>query len=563
MAQRGLDYLIANPVSSHNYECRFSLFLLQFPRPVPLIAPEAGLLDPISVGDTESRNDVAFNQVREMTGSERGREVQEIVHRRLVGYLRSGAGEVGDDLCWAVPYCMSGGRGDWAMVWTSAKLLQSQAHRYRLTGDEGERSLARRIFEGLRRVACWDTGRAFFPGGVRPFREGELANGYEGCYPNVLTSLVDYWRLCRDPEGLEFAEAMAEGFLSNLQPGHLHKPDGHAHGHSHLQMHAIRGVAQLGSLTGNWRYLEWAKAAYDYYRAVAFDTGWLPEIVWLADHRNHSETCLAADMLECEVWFARAGRPRLWDRVDRAIRNYFSPAQFFVTEAVEAFWRRVKEGEAEEEVESGLAMLRELEGGFLAALTPNDRVFEVRPGGGHGGLVEFQGRRLVMDMMGCCPPEGVRAIYLAWQNVLQPTPHGILVNLGFDHEAPEATVRSGLPREGRLIVRAKVASDFLLRPPSWAFRAELTAWRNSKPVEPYWGGPARDYLVFRAAQPGETLEIAWPLISFVQRSTERFLESVEPERWGWGDSYTFRWIGGTVASVEPPGRWLPLYGERR
>lgn len=571
MAQKSLGYLERNPDPEHDYQNRFSFFLLRCPpfTPSSLVISEevrasyaqSGHIDPIAVGDTESRNDVAFNQMRAMTGSEDGREVQEIIHQRLVGYLRSGMGD-GDGLCWIEPYCFSGDQGLWASPWPTAKLLQSVTDRYKLTGDEGERALARSIFEGLRKVAKWDTGRAFYPAGIKPFRGNETAQGFGGHYPHVLTPVTDYWRYCGDGEALEFAQAMAEGFLSDLQPRHLHRDDGGIDGHNHLQMHAVRGVAQLGALTGDWRYLEWAQRAYAYHHANAFDTGWLPETIQRCDapdHYNHSETCLSADMMEIEVWLARGGKPRYWDRVERAIRNYFVPAHFSVSQQIRTLWHALNPSASPDLVDVSLKQLQDLEGGFLSALTPNDRVFEVRPGGEHAGMVDYQGHMLVSDMMGCCPPEGMRAIYLAWSNTVVRTEDGIFVNLALEHEDETATVTTEMPCAGHLCVIPKIDGDVWLRPPGWAPRDSVNVWRNGTPIDAHWGGPAHDYIGFADALPGDCLEIRWPLVRFTQSVTERSLLSTHPDVWTYGQTYIYDWVGNSVVGVEPKGTWLPLY----
>jgi len=574
MARRALGYLCRNPDPQHHHDARFTFL----PHRCPPFAPEvtAGLLtgewqsryeraphvDPVAIGDTESRNDIACNLMREMAGFEDGREVQEIVHRRLVGYVRSGDGRLGDDLCWTPPYSLFADVEDvpHAMVWTTAMLLHSEADLYRLTGDDAHRRLARRLFDGLRRVAEGDTGRAFFPHGVAPFRDGVAVPGaFPGHYPNAVAPLVQYWQSCGDAESLAFAGAMAEGFVADLQPGHLHKEDGHVHGHSHLQMHAIRGVAQLGALTRDWHLLDWASRAYGFCYEASLDTGWIPEHHWDADHRSHSETCLVADLLETEVWLARAGQPDLWDRVDRTVRNYLVPAQFAVTPSFEAFWRALNSGRSATELAAGLAQLHQLEGGFLGGMTPNDWVADAPADRPHHGMVPFEDRQVMVEMPGCCPPSAMRALHLAWANTLTASPEGIMVNLAFDRDAPEAEVTSGLPQCGRLGVVAKVNSDFWLRPPSWAPRSQVRAWRGGREIDPCWGGPALAYVSFPAAGPGEELTLGWPLVQFAQRLTQRFMEDSEQEhgRFVQGDTYTFHWAGSTVTAIEPEGRWLP------
>ena len=63
MARAALHYLGNNPVPENHYQCRFLNMLLKYP-PTPLPDPSKDLLDPTTVGDTESRNDIAFNQMR-------------------------------------------------------------------------------------------------------------------------------------------------------------------------------------------------------------------------------------------------------------------------------------------------------------------------------------------------------------------------------------------------------------------------------------------------------------------------------------------------------------------
>lgn len=95
-------------------------------------------------------------------------------------------------------------------------------------------------------------------------------------------------------------------------------------------------------------------------------------------------------MLEIEAWLALCGYTNLWDRVDRAIRNYFLPCQFTVTPALESLYRRVNAAaHSEQEIEEGLRFLHRLEGGFISAVTPVDQGVHRR-----GGAFPFRERCL-------------------------------------------------------------------------------------------------------------------------------------------------------------------------
>jgi hypothetical protein len=554
MAEAALHYLGNNPVPENKYQCRFGNFLLAYP-PTPLPDPSKEWLDQIAVGDTESRNDVAFNQMREICGADYGRKGEDEVHKRLVGYLRSTPGELGDDMCWCYLWAGSpDGDSPYANPWVTGKLLQSEVDLYRITGDESHKKVARRLFEGLRKAATWDTGRAFFPNGGQGFKPGKNSRGYEGHYPMVVGPLVDYWRFCRDDEALPFARAMAEGIVADLQPQHVHKPDGSVQGHNHVLMHAVRGIAEIGAVTKDPRYLEWAKLAYQYYNKNAFDTGWLPEIYMLPDHDYHTEMCLVGDMTEIEAWFAQAGWPAYWDRVDRTVRNLVAPCQFVLTPGIEAMWREINKDKSPAELDRGVQLLKDMQGGFLSGPTPNDAIFELRPNGDHAGIATYRGRKVVLDMMGCCPPEGMRAVYYAWRDTVQETPDGVLINLAFDRDAPKAKVVSQMPHKGQLTVTAKASGDFLVRIPGWAPRSAVKATRDGKPVDVRWGGPAMAYVVFPQARQGESMEVTWPLVKFTQRVSHKIYGGAE-ER-----TYTYTWIGSTVVNVDPQGEWMPLYG---
>ena len=246
MAEAALHYLGNNPVPQNKYQCRFWNMLLLCP-PTPLPDPSKDPLDAIAIGDTESRNDIAFNQMREMCDSEYGREAQEEVHRRLVGYLRSMPGQRGDNMCWCYLYAGSPDTDSpYANPWTTAKLLHSEVDLYRLTGEEVHRRLARRLFRGLRNAASWDSDRAFYPNGGQGFKPGKDARGYEGHYPHVVGPVTYYWRHCHDPEALVLPGRWPKGIVAHLQPHHLHQADGSVRGHNHVLMHAVARRGRTG-----------------------------------------------------------------------------------------------------------------------------------------------------------------------------------------------------------------------------------------------------------------------------------------------------------------------------
>jgi hypothetical protein len=525
MARWAIEYLCHNPSPERNYETRFGIMPLQMPP-----SPRLGDVDGVAFGDTESRMDWEFIFMRDMTGCEKGTQIEQIIWDRILGYIRDdGLSWLRSDLlCWSDPE----GPRPAAMNWTTDETLVSLVERYHRSGDPDQLRLARKLFQGLRSIASWDTGRAYYAGGMDGMREGKWIGSACGQqYPSILDPITRYWEASGDPEALEFARAFAEGQLADLQPNcgacRINSDGSFGGFNTHLHMRPTLGMAHLGAVLHEPRYLEWARRVYEFTRSMGTDWGWYPESP-SPDH-PYSETCNMADMVDVAMWLARAGYSEYWDHVERTVRNYTTAAQWFVTPEYEALYARVHPNNPAGVAEA-MGLMRRYDGGFYSCLTPNDWVWDASPGG--------------MNMMGCCPPEGMRSLHTAWDNTVLETERGVEVNLAFNVDRPAARVVSFLPTEGRVTVVVKRAADFYLRPPSWAPRGQVRAFVNGQPVEPQWQGA---HVVFPAAQAGTELTITYPLVDFRQHLKVA------------GKQYTYHWLGNTVVGVEPRGQFLPIF----
>jgi len=255
MAAWALRHLIHNPRPALNYEPVFFIRPMHLPP-----APEGH--DPIVPGDTDSRMDWEFIYMREISGSRAGLEVERALRQRILGYV----GE--DHLAWVTPGARMEGqvyegkevpKEKEAWPWTTSKLIRSLSETYARTGDIGSKELARKVFVALRGLASWDSGRAFFGGGA--WRADRWVN--PGQWPPPFTALepvVRYWEVSGDPEALAFATALADGMIASpellSQPNADILPSGEFHGHMHGTLHSVWGVAHLGAVRGNTRYVE-------------------------------------------------------------------------------------------------------------------------------------------------------------------------------------------------------------------------------------------------------------------------------------------------------------------
>ena len=558
MATQAMNALKKNPRPHLDYECRFSISLLNYPP-----APGPDNHDPVTIGDTENRLDWEFGYMKEMCGDASGDELAKGLRTRIMKRLRD------DGLCWVETSAFAALPGIWANHWTTGKLLISLSNDYRRTGDEDYRRPCRKMFEALRARAAWVEGRAYYAGGNSCWNENGWAitdsTPYSPAMP--LEAVMAYYEAFHDGEALKFAVALAEGEMacdqwnnwimkdpSKLTPEQkkqmkltssvqviwptapmdinlMVRPDGSFDHHSHMRGHQGWGMAHLASITKEPRLVAWSKRLLDFYLSRGTDYGWIPESM---TSPARSETCAVADVIDMTACMAKCDDPNYWDVVERFIRNYIREAQFFVTPEYEKLYRSLHPGE---DGDKGIAMARDFEGGFQGAMGLNDRCFT----------------GTTMDMMGCCMPEGMRAIHTAWLNTVTRDKAGVCVNMCFDRDASEAKVVSFAPKQGRMTVTAKVADQFRLRPPAWAPRDRVKAFRNGIAVDIRWQDA---YVTFENTVPGDVLTLTWPMLQMVQKESVKS-PARQPDR-----QITITWLGNTVVKLDPPGSKLPLYQRR-
>ena len=545
MAGWSLRFLNRNPRPGLDYEPVFYVRPMQVPP-----APEGH--DPIVPGDTDTRMDWEYRNMREILRDDRPGEVERNLHARVLRYLGM------DGLAWVPPgHYMEGdvyagtvvGPQKVASTWATAKILRSLSEEYKETKSRQTRELARKLFIALRGLASWDTGRAYYP-----FGSGAWLNGkwLKAQLPTaVLEPVVTYWEATEDVDALAFARSVAEGLLADSQllppaKERIH-PDGEFHGHMHETLHAVWGVAHLGVAIHEPRYVEWAKRVYDYAAQFGPGTGWMQAALWDDSVRELSETCATSDMTSIASLIAQAGFPDYWDHVERYLRNYIRPQQFFVTSAYERLYRDFNRGKPASEVEAGLARMRDLQGADMGGPAPNDWINWIASPKQCGPYNTPWG---CMGMFGCCAPEGMRALHTVWKGIITEQRGRVLVNLSLNHSSAAAQVTSSLPQAGRIDVVAHSRSDYLLRPPGWAPRSEVRLLRSGRNVQVAWGGPAMAYVVAKNVRPGEVLTLSYPLVRFT-------------EVWGnWPSKpdlkLTIRWAGNSVLDLQPKGKGLPI-----
>jgi hypothetical protein len=544
MAEWALNYLTETPRKDLGYEPVFQCHPLQCP-PVP-----EGQ-DPVVACDTDARMDWEWYYMRDITGSKKGAEVEAAFHQRIRQYIDP------DGKVWSHPGCFNEGdtnvkydKKDFVVhIWGATKILKSLSEDYTRTRNPESKELARKVMLALKKIATWDErGRCWIRCGMGALRAdgGIVPNGWNRQPAPIIEPLVTYWLATRDGEGLDFAKAYAEGMLNNLQPdGIKFQQDGKAitggfpfGAHSHATMHAVWGVAHLGVVTGESRYVDFARNVWDALLLRGTGTGWFP-----AGPDNCNETCCVSDMISVAALIARSGHPEYFDFAERYFRNYISNLQFIVTPEFETYYRTRNKGANDAQLQRGLEVLRKFQGGIIGGSGLND--FENELLGGASGF----------EMFGCCAPEGMRAIHTAWMNTVDRDeesplgPGGVYVNSSFSRESKWGRVVSFLPEQGRLTVKAAVKDTFFVRPPHWTPREAVRAFVGTQRVAPVWSGA---YLRFDA-QPGDELTITYPLIEFTHEVSGLW-PAAAPEL-----HVSFQWLGNTVVGSTPAPKGTPLF----
>lgn len=540
MAGWAMNYLILTPRKELNYEPVFQCHPLRCPP-----APEGN--DVVTPCDTDARINWEWYYMREISGSEAGRDVEAGFHKRMLGYVQ----DDGTVLCH--PGCYNEGdihkvyeKKDYIIhVWGATKILYALAEDYRRTHNEQSRITAQKIVRRLKQMAVYEgEDKCYLPGGMGPVKQdGTVVPNFWNQHPApIVEPLINYYLATGDKEALDFAKAYAEGILAGIQPGGIRfEADGSFAkplGHSHATMHALWGVAHLGVITDQTKYVDFVKRSWDWMLKRGTGTGWFP-----AMPDNCNETCCISDMMSIAALIARAGHPEYFDYVERYMRNYISNLQFIVTPQFEAYYTRINAAAGQQKIRQGLEDLKKFQGGIIGGSGLNDWENDLL-----GGASGF-------EMFGCCTPEGMRAVHTTWSNVIDRLPEsklgpaGVYVNMTFSRESPWGRVVSFLPDSGRLTVRATVKDSYFLRPPHWAPREQVRAFVGDKAIPVRWSG---SYVRFNNIKPGDEVTITYPLLSFSH--TASGLWSARPQL-----RIKFEWLGNMVIGVDPPAKKTPLF----
>jgi hypothetical protein len=329
-------------------------------------------------------------------------------------------------------------------------------------------------------------------------------------------------------------------------PGNPRKAHFHAHSRGLLAMLDYAQVSDDQEMIEfALRSFEWARRlgtnlesqypSYDVLETPGSNlVGYFPE--WTnSPEWEQSETCEVADMIGVALRLSEAGVGDYWDDADRWVRNQLAEAQLLETDWI---YRVLEVGATNPET---ACLMPSVVGPYDTA----DRVPERLLGafaGNPGANDSYTGNSHGIGH--CCTINGSRGLYWVWERILRHEAGKLQVNLLLNRASPWADVDSCVPYQGRVDVKVKRPVDLSIRIPEWVAPAETRCQVNGKERELGWDGR---YAQVGETKPGDVATLCFPICERTD------VVHIEKQR------FTLLRRGNEVVSIEPPGRYHPLY----
>lgn len=403
------------------------------------------------------------------------------------------------------------------------------------------RSMAERMIKRFHELAVDKGDYAYFPwpfigsGGFLTPGEKPNPNASDKSNPythnGIIHALSRYFRVTGYEPALRLASKLSHYMKdhSGLYDAEGRAPNQQFHGSSYT----LLAMLEYATLARDQSVLEFVRKSYEWHRSVGSPlVGFFPEV--LRHDFPTTESCCIADMLDLAVRMSQLGVGDYWDDADRYVRNQFAENQLTnngqwmqqIADQWPQMW--VAPYEIAED-----AIARNI-GAFAGWARPNDFIRGAVATDMHTGFV----------FMHCCTGNSNRAIYYAWQGLLDLTGDRLRVNLLLNRASPWADVYSFLPYEGRVNMVLKRRCRVSIRIPDWVERRRVVVRVGEENRSVRWEGR---YLNVGECVPQDKVSITFPIM-------ERIVQEVIG-----GTPYTLTLKGNDVVLIDPPGRYCPLY----
>ena len=495
-------------------------------------------------GDCVGRYVEALKLARIMSGQTQGQHADAALQRWLERLL----GEHG--LSWwpdppydpVLPWTQPGRVAE--LAWSQRSTLTGLTTQYAVTGEQHFADLAKRLVDGLNKLALWDDGMAYFPleatqvggrGDILYPPEGwstdrmPTAGWFAGFYGSLLWPLARFAAVTGYEPAVRMARGMAEYCLRGTK---FFRADGRFYdliqGHFHSRSAVALGLLKLGVLIGNEGYVQMAERAYNHAKEWGTSFGWFPEDF---TGSGGCETCCITDMIELAIGLAMWVDPKYWNDAERFGRNHLLESQQLRVDWIDEYHKGRKAyvlpAEDPAQVSRDHPMERSL-GGFAVWSAVNDWTTTT-----HHAITSA-----------CCHGHGTRGLYDLWHYAITRAGNRVSVNLLFSRATDDVVVKSYLPFKGQVDIRCRSDRRIRVRVPDYVPRESLSLEVNDRPT------PIRSSKAWLALPPTKPGDVA--VVRFELRERD---ESVHI---GY-DTYQVKYRGDTVTAISPPGKYCPLY----
>ena len=275
----------------------------------------------------------------------------------------------------------------------------------------------------------------------------ELSTGFADATMRLSTLIhpvMVHHTLTGDPASLDLARGLANAITGF---SHFFSSKTEFQGEVHAALVAAAGLARLGRVLSQDRYVARAKSLSDYVRRHSSAFGWVPEFLqWQLPADERCDATCTADMMVCAMELVECNFPEYWDDVHRFWRNHLVQSQFDDTSFVpspasppadtpQRTYRRIRE---------------RLRGGMSGGTSP--------------AFLFLNGPRVVSCRASAAAP---RAMLWAWRRAVELNRDLITVNFPVDRETDFAKIEIGYPNAGEIRIRTKKPCRINLRVYPW------------------------------------------------------------------------------------------------
>jgi hypothetical protein len=305
--------------------------------------------------------------------------------------------------------------------------------------------------------------------------------------------------------------------------------------HFHGSTCTLLAILEYAVLARDQALVEFVRKSYEWHRTIGSAlVGFFPEKVQ-QDYLT-SETCEIANMIDLAVGMSQLGVGDYWDDADRYLRNQFAENQLTHGQWMQRISDQYPESSLIVSQTSNDAVRRNI-GGFAGWSLGND--FMPEPVGPLPRGFAF---------MHCCTGNAARALYYAWQGILNHADGKLQVNLLLNRSSQWADIHSLVPYHGRVDVIVKQRCKVSVRIPDWVDKSKVTAsvGEEHRPIN--WTGR---YLEVGECAPQNQASITFPISERTQQETMGARQ------------YTLTLKGNDVVAIDPPGKYCPYYQRQK